>query len=154
MSDVDRDYWSRVHPHPLAPNDDDVETYRRLIGDARTVLLLGNTPALMPLCTVAMDTDPFLDDPRVIIGDWTTNQTRFDVIIGDGVLNFTKNLADNVLAMAARTSTRFIARALRRRLPIMRVAAHFPTPHDFVVPPSQVVEHDEYSFFVWDFSQA
>jgi hypothetical protein len=31
------------------------------------LLLLGNTPALMPLCRAAMDTDPFLDDERLPI---------------------------------------------------------------------------------------
>jgi hypothetical protein len=67
MTEVGPDYWSREHPHPLAPNDDDVQTYRELIRDAKSLLLLGNTPALMPLCRAAMDTDPFLDDERLPI---------------------------------------------------------------------------------------
>jgi hypothetical protein len=154
MTEVGRDYWSREHPHPLAPNGDDVETYRELIGTAKSVLLLGNTPALMPLCTAAMDTEPFVDDPRVITQDWTTNSLRYDVIFGDGVLNFTADLAQNLVAMAGQTSSRFIARSFTQRLPIMRVAGNFPAASDFATPPTLVLERGQYSFFVWDFTGA
>ena len=151
MTEVGREYWSREHPHPLAPNADDVATYRELIGDARSVLLLGNTPALMPLCTAAMDTDPFADDPRVIRQDWTTNAVGYEAIIGDGVLNFTADLAARVLTMAATTARRFVARSFNERLSIMRVADNFPLASDFTPPPTQVINRGEYSFFIWDF---
>ena len=151
MAQVDSEYWSREHPHPLAPNAADVETYRELIGAASTRLLLGNTKALMPLCTAAMDTDPFLDDPRVITQDWTTNTVDYDVIFGDGVLNFTASLAEDLLTMASAHSSRFIVRAFSRRLPIMRVADFFPASTDFPVTPTEVVERNEYRFYVWSF---
>ena len=151
MTEVGPDYWRAEHPHPLAPNRDDVETYRSLIGNAGSVLLLGNTPALMPLCTAAMDTEPFLDDPRVIAQDWTTNSVTYDVIIGDGVLNFTDTLAEQVLEMVSRTSGRFIARSFNERLPIMRVADNFPSGADFALPPAQTIDRGQYSFFIWDF---
>jgi len=151
MTEVDKAYWGQAHPHPLAPNDDDVAIYRELIGNAGSVLLLGNTKALMPLCTAAMDSDPFLDDPRVIAQDWTTNTVDYDVIFGDGVLNFTRALTENLLTMASSHSSRFIARAFARRLPIMRVADFFPTATDFSLPPAQVIEGDEYRFYVWNF---
>jgi len=151
MAQVDSEYWSREHPHPLAPNSVDVETYIELIGSASTRLLLGNTKALMPLCTAAMDSDPFLDDPRVIAQDWTTNTVDYDVIFGDGVLNFTQKLADDLLAMASNHSSRFIARAFSRRLPIMRVADYFPSVTDFSLSPSQVIERNDYRFYVWNF---
>lgn len=148
---VDREYWAKKHPHPLAPNKEDIETYKRLIGDARNVLLLGNTPALMDLCSVAMDSDPFLDDPRVIAQDWTTNTVRYEAIIGDGVLNFTKELSDRVLAMAANTTDLFVARAFAHRLPIMRIADYFPAEKDFEIEPTETISFDDYNFFVWDF---
>lgn len=151
MAKVDSEYWSREHPHPLAPNTSDIETYVDLIGSASTRLLLGNTKALMPLCTVAMDTEPFLDDPRVITQDWTTNTLNYDVIFGDGVLNFTQELTESLLTMASSHSSRFIARAFSRRLPIMRVADFFPTATDFSLPPALVIERDEYRFYVWNF---
>jgi hypothetical protein len=151
MAQVDSEYWSREHPHPLGPNVADVETYVELIGEAGSVLLLGNTKALMPLCTAAMDTEPFLDDPRVITQDWTTNAVDYDVIFGDGVLNFTQELTESLLTMARDHSSRFIARAFSRRLPIMRVADFFPSANDFSLPPTEVIERDEYRFYVWNF---
>jgi hypothetical protein len=154
MAEIDNAYWAADHPHPLAPNETDVETYRELIGSAHTRLLLGNTRALMPLCTAAMDTDPFIDDPRVISQDWTTNMVDYDVIFGDGVLNFTADLAEQLLPMAARHSHRFIVRAFSHRLPIMRVADNFPLANDFAIAPSHVLERVDYRFFVWDFTDS
>lgn len=148
---VDRDYWSKVHPHPLAPNKEDVAIYRELIGDARNVLLLGNTPALMDLCSAAMDSDPFLDDPRVIHQDWTTNTVKYEAIIGDGVLNFTEELCNKILTMAANTTDLFVVRAFERRLPIMRIADHFPNVDDFEIKPTATYSFADYNFFVWNF---
>lgn len=150
-NNVDREYWAKEHPHPLAPNKEDVEKYKELIGDAQRVLLLGNTPALMDLCTAAMDSDPFLDDPKVITQDWTTNTVRYDAIIGDGVLNFTEELCKKVLAMAAKNTDIFVARAFARRLPIMRIADHFPTADDFEIKPTTTYAFADYNFFVWEF---
>lgn len=151
VSDVTKDYWAGPHPHPLAPNADDVADYRRLIGDSVSVLLLGNTPALMELCDVAMDMEPFADSPKVVRQDWTTNQDWYDAIIGDGVLNFTDVLAREVLDMAARSCRVFVARAFSRRLPIMRVADNFPTAEEFTPRPVEVLERVDYRFFVWRF---
>lgn len=114
-------------------------------------MLLGNTRLLMPLCTVAMDSDPFIDDPRVVQQDWTTNTNRYDVIIGDGVLNFTAELADELLHMASRNCGTFVVRAFSERLPIMRIADNFPVAGDFEISPTDVIERDSYRFFVWRF---
>jgi hypothetical protein len=149
---VDSNYWSGEHPRPLSPNADDVEVYRSFIDDGQTVLLLGNTRLLMPLCTAAMDAEPFLDDSRVITQDWTTNNVRYDVIIGDGVLNFTADLAQQLLDMASASCSTFVARSFSQRLDIMRVADNFPTADDFPIAPSVVIECDLYRFFVWHFA--
>jgi hypothetical protein len=149
---VDSNYWSGEHPRPLTPNAEDVEVYRSFIDDGHTVLLLGNTRLLMPLCTAAMDAEPFLDDPRVITQDWTTNTVRYDVIIGDGVLNFTADLAQQLLDMASKSCSTFVARSFSQRLDIMRIADNFPTADDFVIAPSEVIERDLYRFFVWHFA--
>lgn len=148
---VDRSYWSQVHPHPLAPDAADVAVYRGLLAEAKTVLLLGNTPALMDLCTTALDADPFLDDPKVITGDWRDNTELFDAVIGDGVLNFTPDLAEDILNMAQQHCTVFIARSFTRKLDIMRIADHFPGSEDFFICPSEVIERDKYNFFIWRF---
>ncbi|MEO0049348.1 MAG: hypothetical protein RL556_680 [Actinomycetota bacterium] len=149
---VDRDYWSQNHPHPLAPNQHDVEVYQNFVAGSQSILLLGNTPALMSLFTTAMDSDPFLDDPRVICQDWTTNELQYDAIIGDGVLNFTAELADQVLEMAAKHCKVFVARSFNHRLPIMRIADNFPVVSDFEITPTETLKFADYSFFVWRFN--
>lgn len=151
--DLDHSYWSQVHPHPLAPDQSDVEVYRNLVAECETVLLLGNTPALMDLCTTALDADPFLENPRVSKGDWRDNSKRFDAIIGDGVLNFTHDLAEELLAMAKNHCTLFVARSFARKLDIMRIADNFPVADDFSISPSEVIARAEYNFFVWRFTE-
>lgn len=151
MNDLPKDYWAGAHPHPLAPNEDDVATYRRFISGASSVLLLGNTPALMELCDVALDLEPFSDSSKAMQGDWTANQQYYDAIIGDGVLNFTDELAHDVLTMAARSCRVFVARAFSRRLPIMRIAANFPTADQLMPRPDEALERIDYRFFVWKF---
>jgi hypothetical protein len=150
---VNRDYWSGEHPRPLTPDAEDVDVFRSYIGEDDTVLLLGNTRLLMPLCTAAMDTDPFIDDPRVIQQDWTTNATQYDVIIGDGVLNFTADLADALIQMASQHCRTFVARSFSTRLPIMRIADNFPIATDFAIAPNEVIERDLYRFYIWQFGQ-
>lgn len=145
-------YWAKSHPHPLAPNLEDVETYRNLIGRLQSVLLLGNTPALMDLCTNAMDIEPFVDDPKVIQQDWVTNTKFYDAIIGDGVLNFTESLASGLIEMALEHSSLLVVRSFTRRLPIMRVADYFPGPQEFSMTPTEIIERDDYRFFVWRFN--
>ncbi len=146
---VDRDYWRGPHPHPLAPNADDVRDYSLALGEYSSVLLLGNTPALVPLCTVALDLEPFDTSGKSRQGDWTKNSEFFDGIIGDGVLNFTPALSEKVLRMALKNSRVFVARVFRERLPIMRIADHFPAPEWFHTRPNEVFDRDGYSFYVW-----
>jgi hypothetical protein len=74
------------------------------------------------------------------------------VIIGDGVLNFTADLAQQLLDMASKSCSTFVARSFSQRLDIMRVADNFPTADDFPIAPSEVIERDLYRFFVWHFA--
>lgn len=151
MQAADKDYWAGSHPRPLTPGDEDVLTYEDLLGSAKTRLLLGNTRLLMPICTAALDLEPFLSDPKVRQGDWATNEENFDAIFGDGVMNFTKELADSLLKMASAHCKTFVVRAFNFHMPIMRVAAYFPSENDFAVKPTKVIKYTEYSFFKWEF---
>lgn len=153
INTIDSSYWRQVHPHPLAPNTRDVEHYRSAISGRAKVLLLGNTPALIPLSTVALDLEPFDTSGVAIKGDWVKNTQFFDAIIGDGVLNFTPELAHGVVSMAREKSSVFIARVFRKKLPIMKVAAYFPSPEDCEVPPTTVIDFGDYSFYIWQNTQ-
>ena len=156
-SGVDRDYWAGEHPRPMSPDAADVSIYAELLarpelGEESSVLLLGNTPSLFDLCTAAMDIDPFIDDPRVTLGDWRDNTTTFDAILGDGVFNMDEQLAHDIVEMASRYSRRLVVRSFTRKLPPMRIASFFPAPSDFRIAPHVVRPFDEgYAFYRWDF---
>jgi hypothetical protein len=142
----------------MSPDAADVAMYAELLdsdalGVDTSVLLLGNTLALFPLCTAALDIDPFIDDPRVSVGDWRDNTKTFDAMVGDGVVNLDESLAHAIVDMAARYSRRLVVRSFTRRLPPMRIASFFPAPGDFRIAPNTVRESDEgYAFYRWDFT--
>lgn len=150
-NEVGRDYWAGAHARPLTPDEADVATYASLLEGSKTRLLLGNTRALMPLCTAALDLEPFLEDVRVRTGDWTKNSEYFDAIFGDGVLNFTAELTAELLQMAGKHCKIFIVRSFDHHLPIMRIADYFGQPEDFEIEPSEVIRCDDYNFFIWRF---
>jgi hypothetical protein len=147
---VDKTYWASDLPHPLAPSEKDAEIFKSYLLEGDT-LMLGCTKKLIPFSTRIMDIDPWLEAPNVIKQDWTTNSNFYTNIIVDGGLNFTKELADAVLAMASQHSKIFIARSFNHKLPTMRIAAHFPKFNEFSIKPNEVRMFQEYSFFVWRF---
>ena len=154
-STVGRDYWAGEHPRPMTPNEADVAVFVEEVSDAKSILLLGNTRALFPLCTAAMDIDPFIDDPRVIRQDWRTNTFHYEAMIGDGLLNFDQALTREVLEMAQRYCDTLVVRTFTRLLPPMRVATFFPQAQDFHIVPRVVRTCDEgYAFYRWDFARA
>jgi hypothetical protein len=113
--------------------------------------MLGCTKRLIPFSTWMMDIDPWLEASNVIKQDWTTNTNHYTNIITDGGLNFTKELAEEILLMASRYSKVFVARHFNRKQPTMRIAAHFPRFDEFQIKPAEVRMFEEYSFLVWRF---
>lgn len=148
-SKVDKAYWGTVE-HPLAPSAGDVEVYRRNLRPGST-LLLGCTRRLIELSTDQMDADPWCETPAMIVGEWTSNTRRYTNIIGDGVLNFSKQLCDGVLDMCSRHAEVLIARSFTRKLDGMRVATYFLGREDFDIAPAQVIPFEKYVFFLWQF---
>ena len=147
---VDKKYWSQTFPHPYGPSDEDVQLYKNYMIEG-TSLLLGCTRQLVHLTNNQMDIDPFLDAPSVIIGDWAQNTTYYDNIIGDGVVNFTKELEEKLLKMSSKYCKRFIVRAFNYKLDKMRIAANFPKAEDFSIKPTEIIIFNEYTFFIWHF---
>jgi SAM-dependent methyltransferase len=77
---------------PLRPSPEDVEMYRNQIQPQMKTLLLGVTPELLPLASLAIDHNPQLVDMQkshAILGDWKNLpfDPEFDAVIGDGCLN-------------------------------------------------------------------
>jgi len=147
---VDKSHWSKIWPHPYSPSEEDVQLYKNYMVEG-TSLLLGCTRQLVNLSNKQMDIDPFLDAPTVIVGDWTKNTTYYDNIIGDGVVNFTKELEEKLLKMSSKYCKRFIVRAFNYKLDKMRIAANFPKAEDFSIKPTEIKKFKEYTFFVWHF---
>jgi hypothetical protein len=147
---VDKTYWASDLPHPLAPSEEDANIFKRYLLDGET-LMLGCTKRLIPFSTRMMDIDPWLEAPNVITQDWVTNSNDYTNIIIDGGLNFTKDLTDGILSMAQKHSKIFIARVFNYKLPIMRIADHFPKSDEFEIKPDETIIFQEYSFMIWRF---
>jgi FkbM family methyltransferase len=148
--EVDKDYWSSDLPLPLSPSDDDVENYKKFMTKGKT-LMLGCTKNLIPLSDVQMDIEPWYDSKTVIKDNWINNNTFYENIIGDGVLSFTKELANQLIDMASNNCKVFIARTFTKKLPIMRIADNFPQPEDFIIKPTITITEKDYSFYIWHF---
>lgn len=150
MSKVSKEYWGQSFKHPLSPNDEDVEIYKRLMTNG-SVLLLGCTQNLIPLSSCQLDLDPWYQGPNVIVGDWRENQDEYDNIIGDGVMNLCRDLCEAVLAMSSKKCASLVVRSFNRRLKEMMVASYFPSKDDFGIKPSCHIDMGSYSFFSWRF---
>jgi len=149
MSLPDKYYWNSLLP-PYSPSSDDALFYQNSLIQG-TTLLLGCTHNLVPLSHRQMDVDPLHIPDTMIIADWLSNSTHYDNIIGDGVLNFTQELADGIINMSSRYCKRLIVRSFNYKLPLMRIAAYFPQTSDFNIKPQSSTILADYSFFMWDF---
>lgn len=146
--EVDKDYWSSDIPRPLSPSDDDVEIYKTHLNPGRT-LMLGCTKKLISISDFQLDIAP--QSPDIIKGNWIDNKEFYENIIGDGVLSFTKDLSDQIIEMASKHCKVFIARTFTERLPIMKIANHFPNESSFKIKPSITLKFENYSFYIWHF---
>lgn len=149
---INKNYWSVSLPHPLSPSDGDVKIYRSHLIPGK-ILLLGCTHRLIEFSDHQMDIDPWYNSSTVIVGNWINNKKKYSNIIGDGVLNFTKELCDNVLNMCSKFSDVFITRSFNYKLKPMKIANHFPSENDFLIKPSEYIKFDEYSFYIWRFCE-
>jgi hypothetical protein len=152
MKEINKNYWAVCLSPPLSPSEEDVEIYKSYLieGD---VLLLGCTHKLIELSTNQMDIDPWYQSKTIITRNWIDNDVKYSNIIGDGVLNFTKELCDNVLKMCSKYSDTLIVRSFNYKLEPMKIADHFPNENDFIIKPNKSIKFDEYSFYIWRFHE-
>ena len=148
MTELDSSYWKVSLAHPYSPNDEDLDVYKNNMTQG-TTLLLGCTHILLPFSNQQLDIDPWYTAPSVIHGDWRDNTLFFDNMIGDGPLNFSKELADSVVFMAQKYCRNLILRSFNYKLPLMKIANYFPEEKDFLIPPAITIKKQEYSFFIW-----
>lgn len=147
---MNKSYWSNELLYPLFPSISDVEIYKLNTGKGST-LLLGCTHKLIPISDFQMDLDPWYEAPTMIIKDWRDNETYYDNIIGDGILNFNKELTDSILTMCKKYCRNFVVRSFKHKLENMKIADYFPKENDFHIMPNLIDEYDDYNFFCWSF---
>jgi SAM-dependent methyltransferase len=86
--------WQQ-YESPLRPSPEDVAIFKQEVSGYPRVLLLGVTPELQSLCTLAVDNNPDaiqIHGPveKSLLADWRQMplpDASFDVIFGDGSLN-------------------------------------------------------------------
>ena len=148
--EANKEYWASELPLPLSPSDSDVDIYKDNMIKG-TSLMLGCTKKLIPISSIQMDIDPWYEADTVIKGNWLHNKEFYENIICDGGMNFSKELTDGLVEMASKNCKVFINRVFTRKLPIMRIAAYFPQPEDFKIPPTKTIVFEDYSFYIWQF---
>lgn len=150
---ADKNYWKLELEAPYSPSQNDFNIYKNNLIEG-TTLLLGCTKILIPISNFQMDIDPWYEADTVIIDDWKNNKTFYSNIIGDGVLNFTKDLTDAVLRMCQSNCNKFTARCFNHKLSKMRVANYFPSYKDFEISPQTIMSFKDYTFYFWNFYES
>lgn len=143
----DQEFWRNLH-WPAAPDQDDVEIYRKYC--TGTVLLLGSTRQLLPLCTDAWDLEPKYPDTKIHNRDWLTLDQHYDVIIGDAVLCFTKQFTDQLLPVILANCDTFITRSFLNPDWKTTYAKYFPQAAELTPAPDEIPKNEVYTFYKWN----
>ena len=149
-------HFSTLLP-PLAPNEREVQIYENLIGDAKRVLLLGYTKQLLHLSTEAIDLNPPADANGVKItkGNWfdipLNSGDRYDVIIGDGVLNL---VGGSLIEHLSKCCSKLVIRFFTEKIEGMKYATYFKNNISMPEPSGPEIETQKScKIMVWEFRQ-
>ena len=152
-SNTDIDHFNNLQP-PLSPNADEVAIFKSEIANTPYgygSLLLGYTKELLPICDFAMDLNP----PRetryhsVIRENWfDIDENRYDVIVGDGVLNL---VGGELVQHLSTRCNKLVIRFFTHKLPQMKYATLFRHNTNFLLP-DQIIETQPYcKILIWKF---
>lgn len=146
----DNDFWSTLQ-WPAAPNLDDYRVFEQYCQG--TVLLLGSTKLLLPLCTEAWDINPLYADPKIKQRDWFTLDTYWDTIIVDGALAFGQEYCEKLLKVVLPNCDRFVARAFLNPSWPTRYACYYPRAEELTPQPQEHPINEVYTFYIWNKEQ-
>jgi hypothetical protein len=143
--DQDHEYWQNLE-YPKKPNPTEVELFTDY--SFGSVLLLGETKALQPHCTEAVDIFPSGFAKQ---GDWFSLDKHYNTIIGDGVINITgMDLVDALRSKCDRLIIRVFGPELEHKY-LWKYAKYFP---DTFPGALEVFETQPgCRFVIWDFTR-
>ena len=144
---ADKDYWTNLQ-WPAAPNLDDYTIFEQYC--TGSVLLLGSTKLLLPLCTEAWDLEPKYDDAKIKNKDWFILDEHWDTFIVDGALAFGEEYCTKLLAAVLPNCDRFVARAFLNPNWPVKYACYFPRAEELTPQPTEHSIDEVYTFYIWN----
>ena len=138
--------WTRL-VWPAAPNQEDYQVYKKYCEG--TVLLLGSTKLLLPLCNEAWDLNPKYSDTKIKNKDWFDVDQSFDTVIVDGALAFSKDFCNDLLKAFLPRCKIFVSRAFLKPNWKPKYINYFPKAHELNPQPFEHAINEIYTFFVW-----
>ena len=143
----DNSYWTSL-TWPAAPNLDDYRVFEQYC--TGSVLLLGSTELLLPLCTEAWDIEPRYADPKIIARDWFTLDKQWDTIILDGGLAYGEEFTNRLLPIILKNCNTFVTRAFLNPNWPTKYACYFPRAHELTPVPQEHPINEVYTFYIWN----
>ena len=148
MIDMHQDinYWTTLE-WPAAPNFNDYNIFSEYCNG--TVLLLGSTYLLLPLCTEAWDLNPKYSDPKIKNKEWLSIGQHFDTIILDGGLSFGRDFCNELVNKVLPKCNTFVARVFLNPNWPTKYACYFPRAEELIPQPQEIKINEVYSFYIW-----
>ena len=144
---ADKEFWTSL-TWPAAPNLDDYRVFSSYCKGS--VLLLGSTKLLLPLCTEAWDLEPKYADAKIKNKDWFTLDQHWDTVIVDGALAFGEDYCKQLLAAVLPNCDRFIARTFLNPNWPTKYACYYPTAIELTPQPIEHPVNEVYTFYIWN----
>jgi len=142
-----RDYWTKLQ-WPAAPNQDDYAVFSSYCHGS--VLLLGSTKLLLPLCSEAWDLEPVYDDPKIQARDWFTLEEHWDTVIIDGGLSYGREFTERLLPIVLKNCDRFVSRTFLNPNWPTKYAVYFPRAEELTPQPLEHPVNEVYTFYIWN----
>ena len=144
---ADKDYWINLK-WPAAPNQTDYSIFEQYCSGS--VLLLGSTKLLLPLCTEAWDLEPKYADAKIKNRDWFTIDQYWDTIIVDGALAFGEEYAKKLISAVLPYCTKFVARVFLNPNWPTKYACYYPQAKELAPQPIEHPVNNIYTFYIWE----
>ena len=148
----DKEYWTGL-TWPAAPNNADYAVFEHYCKGS--VLLLGSTRLLLPLCTEAWDLEPKYADAKIKNRDWLSIDTHWDTVIIDGGLTILdEQTCGQLISNVLQNCNRFVARSFLTPSWTTKYAHYFPRSEELTPQPKEHPINEVYTFYIWNNKQS